>query len=327
MAMRQCFKIIGLVIIGSLICGAGCKKQVAQKSAAPPRKQVAVKRTVEAFGVIKAREYKDINLEFPAQITKVPVKDGQHVGRGEALIYLDTSDFEAQLKNKEFELANARYNLLKQQKTLRDAQESYARAKRNLRDKEKLLREGALSSKEVDEYRDVVLEKKKAVTDIRLLTGETVRDNELRVLNEKVKYLEFDLVRMRHKLNQSFLKGNMIVSDFANAVVYDIGCAAGYSVGLGDSSTQKKLLSIMNLDSLYIVADVPEDFIKDVKLEKAVTITPVADNKRKYRGKVVRIADMAVKTNGETNVAVEISIENSDGFLRPNFNVDVEIAK
>jgi HlyD family secretion protein len=325
--MRQCFKIMGLVVMASLICGVGCKRQAAQKSAAPSRKQVAVKQTVEAFGVIKAREYKDLNLEFPAQITKVPVKDGQHVSKGEALIYLNISDFQAQLKNKEFELANARYNLLKQQKTLRDAQESYARAKRNLRDKEKLLREGALSSREVDDYRDVVLEKAKAVTDIRLAPSQAGDDNELRVLSAKVKYLEFDLERMQHKLNQSFLKGNMIVSDFANAVVYDIGCAAGYSVGLGDSSTQKKLLSIMNLDSLYVSADVPEDFIKDVKLGKKVTITPVADNKRKYRGKVIRIANMAVKTNGETNVAVEISVQNTDGFLRPNFNVDVAIAK
>jgi HlyD family secretion protein len=325
--MKQYVKIMGLVVIVSLICGVGCKRQVVKKSAAPPRKQVAVKQTVEAFGVIKAREYKDLNLEFPAQITKVPVKDGQHVSKGETLIYLNTSDFQAQLKNKEYELRNARYELLKRQKTLRDAQESYARAEQNLRDKERLLREGALSSKEVDDYRDVVLEKAKAVTDIRLAPGQTSTDNELRVLSEKVKYLEFDLERMKHKLNQSFLKGNVIVSDFANAVVYDIGCAAGYSVGLGDSSTQKKLLSIMNLDSLYVSADVPEDFIKDVKLGKAVTITPVADNKRKYRGKVIRIAEMAVKTNGETNVAVEIAVENADGFLRPNFNVDVEIAK
>jgi hypothetical protein len=36
---------------------------------------------------------------------------------------------------------------------------------------------------------------------------------------------------------------------------------------------------------------------------------------------------MAVKENGETNIAVEISLDNPDGFLRPNFNVDVEIAK
>lgn len=318
---------MGWVVIVSLICcGIGCKKQTAKKSAAPPRKRIAVKQTVEAFGVVKAREYKDLNLEFPAQIIKVPVKDGQHVSKGETLIYLNTSDFQSQLKSKELELYRARYELSKQQKTLRDAQESYSRARRNLVDKERLLREGALSSKEVDDYRDVVLDKEKAVTDIRLASDQTVACNELRVLKENVRVLEFDLARMRHKLNQSFLKGNVIFSDYANAVVYDIGCAAGYSVGIS-ANNDKKLLSIMNLDSLYVSADVPEDFIKDVKLGKAVTVVPVADNKRKYRGKVIRIADMAVKTNGETNVAVEIAVENADGFLRPNFNVDVEIAK
>jgi hypothetical protein len=78
---------------------------------------------------------------------------------------------------------------------------------------------------------------------------------------------------------------------------------------------------------LYVLADVAEEFIKDVKLGKKATIIPVADNSRKYYGKVIRIADMAFEKNGETNVTVEISIDEQDGFLRPNFNVDVEIER
>jgi HlyD family secretion protein len=313
------------VLILALIWSAGCKRQAASKTATQPKKRVAVKQTVEAFGIIKARDYKDINLDFPAQIIKVPVKDGQNVKMGEALIYLNINDFQAMIKNKENELNRARFDLLKQEKTLRDARAAYDKAKRQLADKEQLLKEGLIARKEVDDYRDVVLSKEKEVTDIQLSMNQSAAVNGIDVGKEKVAVLEYDLNRMRNKLNQSFLKGNVIVSDFSNGVIYDLSCAAGYSVGTGEK--QQKLLSIMNLNSLYVSADVTEEFVKDVRIGAAVTIIPVADTKRKYQGKVVRVSDIAVKENGETNVAVEISIDKPDGFLKPNFNVDVEIAK
>jgi HlyD family secretion protein len=314
-----------VLLILALLCGAGCKRHVAPKTVTQPQKREAVKQTVEAFGIIKARDYKDINLDFPAQITRVPVKDGQNVKMGEALIYLNINDFQAMIKNRENELNLARFELLKQEKTLRDARTAYEKARRQLADKEQLLREGLIARKEADDYRDVVLAKEKEVTDIQLSMNQSAAVNGIDVGKEKVAVLEYDLNRMRNKLNQSFLKGNVIVSDFSSGVIYDLACAAGYSVGTGEK--QQKLLSIMNLNSLYVSADVTEEFVKDVKIGAAVTIIPVADNKRKYHGKVVRVSDIAVKQNGETNVAVEISIDHPDGFLKPNFNVDVEIAK
>ncbi|TCL67322.1 CusB/HlyD membrane fusion family barrel-sandwich protein [Hydrogenispora ethanolica] len=324
--MKPVLKWIGLALLfGLLTMGASCRKE--EKKAVPSSApKVEVKRTVEAFGIVKARDYKDINLDFPAQIERVPVKAGQPVSLGQPLIYLSINDFQAQIKNKENELNAARFELLKVEKSLRDAQDTYAKFQRQLRDKEGLFRAGAISQKELDDFRDVVKEKEKAVTDIKVSLGSGSGASSVAVQREKVAVLDYDLKRLRNKLNQSFLKGNVIVSDYANGVVSDVSCAAGYSVGTSGEK-QEKLLSIMNLDSLYVTADVAEDFIKDVRLGAAVTIRPTADNTRKYQGKVTSIAQMAVTQNGETNVAVEISITNPDGFLRPNFNVDVEIAK
>jgi HlyD family secretion protein len=325
---KRVLKFIGIfILIGVLVTSAGCKKQIKKTTTA---KSIEIKQVVEAFGIVKSRDYKDINLDFPAQIQKVPVKNGQNVKLGEPLINLNTNNFQALIKNKENELNMARFELLRMNKNLQDAQEVYERAQRQLADKEHLLQQGALSQKEVDDFRDQVKEKEKAVTDIKLSLGQSTGiTSSIGVQSEKVAVLEYDLQRMKDKLNQSFLQGNIIVSDYSNAVVYDINCAAGYSVSGTDisGSAQQKLLSIMNLNSLYISADVAEEFIKDVRIGSLVTILPVADNSRKYQGKVIRIADMAVKQNGETNVAVEISLDNPDGFLRPNFNVDVEIAK
>jgi HlyD family secretion protein len=327
MTQKACKRlIIGLLIFVLAVIGAGCKKQAPKTTAAPQK--ALIKPVVEAFGIVKARDYKDINLDFPAQITAVPVKDGQHVKQGEALVYLNTSNFQAYIKSKENELNQARFELLRIQKNLRDAEEVYERAKQQLAGKEKLFRDGAISALEMDDFRDQVKDKEKAVTDIKLSLGYSTGVTGIEVQTEKVAVLEYDLKRMKDKLNQSFLQGNVIIADYPKAVVYDVNCAAGYSVGGTESTTgQQKLLSIMNLNSLYISADVPEEFIKDVQIGSPVTIIPVADNSRKYQGKIIRIADMAVQKNGETNIPVEISIEGQDGFLRPNFNVDVEIAK
>lgn len=315
-------------MVAVITLSAGCKKQLPKNQAAAAN-HVKVKQVVEAFGIVKARDYKDINLEFPAQIQKVPVKDGQNVKFGEALVYLNINNFQAMIKSKENELNLARFELLKMRKNLRDAEEVNERTQCQLREKEKLFREGAISQKELDDFRDLAKEKERAVTDIKLNQESPDGINALVVQAEKVSVLEYDLQRMRAMLNQSFLQGNVIVSDYPNAVVYDVNCAAGYSVGgtQYSSSSQQKLLSIMNLNSLYISADVAEEFIKDVKIGANVTIIPVADSSHHYQGRVIRIADMAVKQNGETNIAVEISLLDSDGFLRPNFNVDVEIAK
>ena len=326
--MKRVFKLVMVfVALGVFITIAGCKKQ-APKTVSTVKPE-PVKQVVEAFGIVKARDYKDINLDFPAQIQKVPVKNGQHVKLNEPLIYLNINNFMAMIKNKENELNFARFELLRTRKNLTDAKEVYDRAKHQLADKEQMFQKGVISRQELDDCRDQVKEKEKAVTSIEPSYGHSEEVTSIGVQSEKVSVLEYDLKRMKDKLNQSFLQGNIIVSDYSDAVVYDVNCAAGYSVGTSDTSgnAQQKLLSIMNLNSLYISANVAEEFIKDVHIGANVTILPVADNSRKYRGKVIRIADMAVKENGETNVAVEISLENPDGFLRPNFNVDVEIAK
>jgi multidrug resistance efflux pump len=83
----------------------------------------------------------------------------------------------------------------------------------------------------------------------------------------------------------------------------------------------------MDLNSVVVEANIAEEFIKDVKLNAPVVISPIADTAKTYKGYVVTISDMAVKQNGETVVPVQIAIDDMDGFLRPNFNVNVDIAK
>jgi multidrug resistance efflux pump len=103
-------------------------------------------------------------------------------------------------------------------------------------------------------------------------------------------------------------------------MVFDIGYREG------DIATpERKLLSIANLDSIIVQANVVEEFIKDVKVGAEVTIIPQADKTKTYKGKVIYISSKAILDNGVTEVPTHISIDSKDGFLLPGFNVDVKI--
>jgi len=142
------------------------------------------------------------------------------------------------------------------------------------------------------------------------------------IQNQKINSLKSELDSLKEKINKTFIKEDKIVSDIKNAVVYEIGYQEGDII---DQS--KKVLSLLDLDTLIIEANVSEEFIKDIKIGSKVDIILLADSSKEYKGTVSKISNMAIKENGETVVPIEISVDNKDNFLRPNFNVDVKIYK
>lgn len=328
--MKISLKIIGLIsILTLLIAGAGCKRQDhknnAKKTAARPAAE-----GVEAFGTVKIRTVKDVIVDFPAKVEKVYVKEGQRVGMGDPLVALNIADYEAEIRSKLYDLNMVRQELQKDQKDLeqlkndlKDAESNLEQAKNELTARQDLYDEGAISRFDLENYKQNFRSKQKAVSDIQLaINNKTQGIASSQMQQEKIALLESELARMRAKLAQHSVQGDLIVSDLKNGVVFDIGYAAGDAV-----SSLKKVLSIMDLDTLYVEAEVAEEFVKDVRIGAEAIVVPVADSDRKYRGRVVKIANIAIKKEGETIVLVEIALDSPDEFMRPNFNVDINIKK
>lgn len=379
-------KTLIIVIMGAIVLTVtGCNgSQEKKPGAAVVTSKQENKQTVEAFGIVKVPDLKNIIIDFPACVAKVNVRDGQKVKNGDSLLILDLTEYLNQISSKERQLTSEKYELqrlinstagdqrdlkrlqsdltVKQealkndsdadmQKSLNDlknAEDLYSKALKELTSKEVLFKSGAVPQNELDEFKKTVESKKKAVEDAKysieiaktskqkeidqiqsnidqklaqldnLQSGTEV--NRIKIQREKVVGLEVEIKQMKDKLNKSYIKQNDLIADVPNGVVYEIGYVQG------DIITQsKKVLSIMNLDSMLIEANVSEEFIKDVKVGAEVTIIPQADKSKSYKGKVTTIADKAVQKNGETNVPVQISIDNKDTFLLPEFNVDVRI--
>ncbi|SHJ82873.1 Barrel-sandwich domain of CusB or HlyD membrane-fusion [Geosporobacter subterraneus DSM 17957] len=329
-----------IVLILPMLFASGCNK--AKNKPIEEEPVVEEKTTVEAFGYVRAENYKNVVIDIPGRIERIQVKEGQQVAKGDILVILDTRDFDAQIRKKEQELRILELEKQKVEKTifedlnkdpeikklmgdLQFAEDELGKAQKDFQAKEVLYKQGAISQQEYDGELRNTEGKRKAVEDARLAieamkNEKRLAKDQLLIQSEKIEVGKSELTALREKLKRQDFLGNQIVSEIEKGVVYEIGYSQGDIL-----SPEKKLCSILDLNSLVVKAEVAEEFVKDVKLGAPAAIIPLADKSKEYEGKVVGIAGKAVQKGGETLVIVDIAIENNDGFLMPDFNVDVSI--
>ena len=344
-----------IILIGAIICFVfimgfdNSKKEEPIVNSVPEDK---VLETIDAYGVVRAQERQNITIDFNAIIDSINVKNGQRINRGDTLLTLNMDDYFFNLKNKKVKVSyllkdisllddwieerkkallnESDPNIKEILKDLEKAKEFYDIALEELNVKKQLFNAKAISKDELDKYEDIVTEKKYNIEDLEIslesckkqLKDDIIRDTLL--LNSKemsVKTLEYEIESKENKKNKDYMRGNEIISNVDNGVVYDINYGEG---DLVDNDSQK-ILSIMDISSLYIEADITEDFINHVEIGDEVIIIPVFDKTLQYRGRIVNIAKHAVERKGETTVNVEVAILDSDTALLPGFNVEIRI--
>lgn len=347
--MNEMKRVLAVLLALTIAFSATACGKKEKPAAAPIAVETVKENTVEAFGVVKASDIHNVNLGFIAAVAKVAAKEGQKIKKGDILMTLDLQDYLAEISAKEHDLNAVRLEIKKLQSKLLEADTSkskdpdvrklindvafakqeYDKMMREYVDKQELFNSGAISKYELEEFNKALQAKKKANLDLEYSLEMTTHDKQLgnteisanmAIQAEKAAALEREIAAMKDKLSKSYMNGENIVSDVDNGVVFDLGYQAGDII-----STSKKAMSIMNLDGMIVRANVSEEFIKDVKLGAKVNIIPVADKSKQYTGVVTLIANKAEVQNGETVIPVEISIDNNDGFLMPEYNVDVEI--
>ena len=336
-------KIILVLIILLSLSMYGCTP----KESAAPAEEIDLsqeKKIIESFGIIKAEDSTDIIIDFTSVVTDVPVNNGQHIRLNDPVLTLDMSQYEAQISDvkSQLNIAELEYEQIKlssedNQQTeidklknnLEFAEQMYSTAMKEFNNNESLYKEGVISEDTFNQSKTNLNESKNKVDNIKFemrnILDSINKKAESEVIKEAVQMenimqLKSRLEILENKLNKAYIKENQIVSPYDNAVIYDIQYETGH---ITDAS--KKALSMADLDSLIIEAEVVEEFIKDVHVGAMVRIVPVADRMREYEGSVKYISQMAFNNNGETIVPVKISIDNNDSFLLPNYNVDVYI--
>jgi multidrug resistance efflux pump len=309
-----------------------------------------MQQTVQAFGIIKTKQIKGIMIDLPAAVEKVHVQEGQKVKKGDTLITLSLKEIQEQIKEKEDSLKiaqlelqklledvndeadrNIEYNpdIMLARNNLETGRTEHEKLKKDLAKQESLLKEGAITQNDYDTFKITVMQKQKEVEneEIKLedlkkqkMIANTKDTLDITIKRQNIASLDYGLETLKDKIKESGIQGNKIVCDIENGTIEKINISAGDRL-----NDEKQIMSILDTNTLIVQANVAEDFIKDIKVGNKTSIIPLADSDKEYHGTVTRISSMAINENGETVIPVEISIDEIDNFLLPNFNVNIKI--
>lgn len=336
--------LLSIVAILLLLLSSACSSDNNPKNEAKPttneqneQNEQNVKSKIEANGVVIALDEKSIDIDFPATIKTISVKDGQRIKKGDTILTLDIKDYKNQIKTKELELAGLKqiYNTIKAnmdngtdaelnklKNSLANTQNNYNKCLKDYETNQELFKKDSISKSELDNSQIVMDEKKSSIEDIKFQIEKYNQDckNDLNERSSQIKVKESEIFNMKDKLVKSFLKDSTIICESDNSLVTNLQVVTGQII-----DNNIAIAKIINLDSLVILADVDETEIRDIKIGSEASIIPIADKTKKYTGKIKRITDKAIVKNGETFVQIEIEISDKDNLLQIGYNVDVII--
>jgi multidrug efflux pump subunit AcrA (membrane-fusion protein) len=181
-----------------------------------------------------------------------------------------------------------------------------------------------LATLDMTTYNYTVTSKQRAI-DADIDTKSSLQTDDLKkAQQDKIDSEEAELNAFKATPNENHISGNNVISDMDNAVV----TAVAGDLTTATSTVGNQIATISDLNSLYVQAKVSEEFINSVAVGNTVKIVPTSDPNAKLSGKITSIGSTAVlDKNGDTYVPVSISIDQNNGKLFPNYNVDVQISK
>lgn len=326
--------IAGVILLIGLIVGLNIYRS-SQKTGVQIKsdtvKQTKMVETVLASGKVSADQKEVIYSEANASVKKINVKLGQQVKAGQVLMELDIPDAESKVAQAQSSLDEAESRLIKSQaagksidliqaeKGFTDAQSDYGLAKEKMRRNESLFQQGAIAK---EEFEKVQAEYQKAEAAFQqaqavLKSNQQGAGASIKALESSVAAARSSLALAQRQASQCKLTAGM------NGRVLSLSVTAGDLV-----SPNTALLSIGNLDTLEINADIAEADAAKLKNGQKVSISSNALPDLNYRGQVREIgmeAQTKTKNQGETTaIPVIISIEKNS-LLRPGYNVDLKI--
>lgn len=292
--------------------------------------EAPVNESVEAYGIVEATNEQSISVDFNARVNKIYVKAGERISKGDKLVDFDISVLENEIASKKMEINETQFELDKRDYSVstleldvKNAEAQLAELEDEFAKKEALFNSGAVSKDEFNKLSEQVEAQKRTLDKLKLNLKSTTNEvsGNRQSLDNKMTRLKDELQRLEDKYKKAnFVNGNQIVSTIENGVVSEVGSKEGSYV-----DREISVLTIVDLDSRIIRADIAEEFIGRIYEGQPALVTSQAVPDKQYTGKVVRIWGTSIKKGGETIVPIEIALDDMDDKLFLNFNVDVKI--
>ena len=286
------------IVVANVAKGQGGKLGVQVDDAT----QGDLSSTVRAPAKVQPETMVKLSANVPGEVVRLAVQEGDPVRKGQFLLQLDATQYQAQL---------------------RQSQAALDAAKSSLR-----LSEVALQQSESLLKRKESLFEKKLVSPEEIETARTQRNADkarVDVNREEVTRAEGAVQSAQDNLRKTIFHSPI------DGTVTQLNVERGEIVMVGTMNNPGTvILSVADLRRMKVEADVDETDVAAVRLDQTATVKVDALPDTTLTGRVVEIANSPkVSELGtqeqQTNFVVDVMIDNPPVILRPGMTADVEI--
>jgi HlyD family secretion protein len=263
--------------------------------------------TVTASGKIKAKRAVDISSDITGRITDIPVKEGQYVHKGDLLLRIDPSSYEASVEQAQATLSSAEANLVQNSANRDQAKRALDRAE-------------ALRQQSPNLISDEQLEQ--AQTSYKVAQAIATSSQ------HQVDQARASLSQAQDQLSKTVLRAPM------DGKVTRVAVEVGEVAVPGTFSRETGLLmTISDLSVIQVNVQVDETDVVRLKLGDSVSVSIDAFPDTSFTGRVTKIAQSAVQsatssstgTDQAVDYDVEVTLDNPPPDVRPDLSATAKI--
>ena len=254
-----------------------------------------IRVAISSTGTLSAISTVTVGSQVSGQVTEVLVDFNDRVKKGDVLLTLDPSTYQAQIEQGSAQIASAQASLRQAQATLRNAQLDYQR-------KADLGKQQLVAKSDVDLARAALEQAQAQVNSAQAqIRQQTASTQTTRVNLERT-----------------------VIRSPVDGVVLTRTIEEGQTVAA--SLQAPELFTIAeDLAKMKIELAVDESDIGQVKVGQSVSFTVDAFADRQFKGVVDQVRLSATTTSNVVTYPVVVSVDNSDGTLLPGLTVNAEI--
>jgi HlyD family secretion protein len=283
-----------------------------------------IARSVVATGKIEPRAKVEIKSKASGIVKKIYVDYGDWVKPGQLLIELDKEELQARVRE-------AQANLLAAQAAQQAAEATYKRNEveaeapdlpflKSAMERSRRLHSDGLIAQSLleDAEKAYQLALNKQMTATRNLS---VSRAEIARSKAQAAQTQAALDRAEEDLRNSTISSPMNGLVLSRDV--EIGDAVSSILVLGSQATL--LMTLGDVESVYVLGKVDEADIGKVYFDQPARIVVESFKDKKFEGKVTKISPLGVEKDNVTTFEVRVSIDNPGGELKANMTANAEI--
>lgn len=278
-------------------------------------------------GRIQSEAQANVAAKISARVSKITVDVGDKVTQGQPLIYLDNKDVTDQVKQAQTSVDAAQANLDKAligapeqltqaQAAVDSAKVNYDNANKNLDRSNQLYQAGAISQQQLEaaqsQFATADSTYKTALSNLALLNKGQSQDT---------------IANLQAQVNQAHDALDSSQVQLSNGIILApvSGTITQRNIQVGEMAVPNTtLLSIVGGTNLYIDAQVPTDYLSQLKEGQKVSIRVDELPDQVFQGRITMISSVVNVSNNE--VDVKVTLDNNQSQLKPGMMAEIDIS-